>query len=155
MSCLYSNIAIQYFDIKTLEFNPLVICWKRFRDHIFVVWPHTLEELQIFFNYMNNIDQSKKVQFTMEVAEDSLEFLDLKLMFDKESKKISVDIFSKATNSFTYVLSNTCFPKSNIENIPKGVPLHLRRSVILTINLKSVVNNIKTTSLLEITNPGK
>ena len=39
------------------------------------------------FNYMNNIDQSKTIQFTMEVAKDSLEFLDLKLMFDKESKK--------------------------------------------------------------------
>ena len=63
----------------------------------------------------------------MEVAKDSLEFLDLKLMFDKESEKISVDIFSKATNSFTYVLPNTCFPKSNIENIPKEVALRLRR----------------------------
>ena len=63
----------------------------------------------------------------MEVAKDSLEFLDLKLMFDKESKKISVDIFSKATNSFTCVLPNTWFPKSNIENIPKGVALRLRR----------------------------
>ena len=127
MSCSYSDIAIQYFDIKALEFNPLVICWKRFRDDIFVVWPHTLEELQIFLNYMNNIDQIKKIQFTMEVAKDSLEFLDLKLTFDKESKKISVDVFSKATNSFTYVLPNTCFPKSNIENIPKGVALRLRR----------------------------
>ena len=76
---------------------------------------------------MNNIDQSNKVQFTMEVAEDSLEFLDLKLMFDKEPKKISADVFSKATNSFTYVLPNTCFPKSNIETIPKGAALHLRR----------------------------
>ena len=127
MSCSYSDIAIQYFDIKALEFNPPVICCKRFRDDIFVVWPHTLEELQDFFNYMNNIDQSKKIQFTMEVAKDSLEFLDLKLMFDKESKKISVDVFSKTTNSFTYVLPNTCFPKINIENIPKGVALRLRR----------------------------
>ena len=49
-------------------------------------------------------------------------------MFDEESKKISVDAFSKATtNSFTYVLPNTCFPKVNIENIPKGVALRLRR----------------------------
>ena len=68
---------------------------------------------------MDNIDQSKKIQFTMEVAKDSLEFLDLKLMFDKESKKISVNLFSKATNSFTYVLPNTCFPKSNIEKFLK------------------------------------
>ena len=86
-----------------------------------------LKSFEFFFNYMNNIDQSKKIQFTMEVAKDSLEFLDLKLMFDKESKKISVDVFSKATNSFTYVLLNTCFPKSNIENIPKGLALLLRR----------------------------
>ena len=87
MSCSYSDIAIQYFDIKALEFNPPVICWKRFRDDIFVVWPHTLEELQVFFNYMNNIDQSKKIQFTMKVAKNSLEFLGPKSMFDKESKK--------------------------------------------------------------------
>ena len=63
----------------------------------------------------------------MEVAEDSLEFVDLKRTFDKEAKKISVDVFSKTTKSFTYVLPNTCFPKNNIENIPKGVALRLRR----------------------------
>ena len=55
MSCSYSDIAIQYFDIKALEFNPPVTCWKRFWDDIFIVWPHTLEELQVFFNYMNNL----------------------------------------------------------------------------------------------------
>ena len=36
-------------------------------------------------------------------------------------------IFTKATNSFTYVVSSTCFPKTNIENISKGIALHLRR----------------------------
>ena len=55
----------------------------------------------------------------MEVAEDVLEFLDLKLTFDKEYKRISVNISSKVTNSFTYVLPNTCFPKKNIENVRK------------------------------------
>ena len=50
---------------------------------------------------MNNINRTKKNQFTMEVAKDVLEFLDLQLKFDKEYKRISVDIFAKATNSFT------------------------------------------------------
>ena len=63
----------------------------------------------------------------MEVAKGSLKFLDLKLIFDKMSKNLSVDVFSKATNSFAYVFPNICFPKSNIENIPKGVALRLRR----------------------------
>ena len=67
------------------------------------------------------------MQFTMEVASDILEFLDFKLNFDKESKQISVDAFAKDTDSFTYVLPSTCFPKNNIENIPKDVALRLRR----------------------------
>ena len=76
---------------------------------------------------MNKVDPTKTIQFTMEVATDTLEFLDLKLKFDKESKQISVDVFVKDTGSFTYVLPSTCFPKNNIENIPKGVALRLRR----------------------------
>ena len=68
---------------------------------------------------MNRIYQSKKIQFTMEVPKDSLEFLDLKLMFDKESKKISVDVFSKATNSFTYVLLIPVFLKVTLKTFLK------------------------------------
>ena len=34
---------------------------------------------------MNNIDMTKKIQFTMKVAKDVLEFLDLKLKFDKNT----------------------------------------------------------------------
>ena len=127
MSCSYSDIAIQYFDVKALEHTLATICWKRFRDDIFIVWPHSIDELDIFFDYMNKVDPTKKIQFTMEVATDTLEFLDLKLKFDKESKQISVDVFAKDTDSLTYVLPSTCFPKNYIENIPKGVALGLRR----------------------------
>ena len=37
MSCSYSDIAIQYFDVEALEHTPATICWKRFRDHICIV----------------------------------------------------------------------------------------------------------------------
>ena len=37
MSCSYSDIAIQYFDVKALEYTPASICWQRFRDDIFTV----------------------------------------------------------------------------------------------------------------------
>ena len=72
---------------------------------------------------MNNIDRTKKIQFTMKVTKDFLEFLDLKLKFDKEYKRILVDIFTKATNNFTYVLPSTCFPKNSTENVPKGAAI--------------------------------
>ena len=38
-----------------------------------------------------------------------------------------VNIFAKATDSFTYVLLRNWFPKNSIENVPKGVGLQLRR----------------------------
>ena len=60
---------------------------------------------------MNNIDRNKKIQFTMEIAEDVLEFLYFKLTFDKVCKRISVYNFPKAANNFTYVLPSTCFLK--------------------------------------------
>ena len=112
MSCSYGHIAIEQFDKKALEYNPVVIGWERFQDDIFLVWPHSAEDLNLFFNYMNNIDRTKKIQSAMEVAKDVLEFLDLKLKFDKECKLILIDIFAKATKSFTDLLPNTCFKKN-------------------------------------------
>ena len=88
MSCFHSDIGIQYLDVKALEYTPVAICWKRFSDDIFIVLPHSIDELDIFFDYMNKIDHTKKTELTTEVAADTLQFLDLKLKFDKESKQI-------------------------------------------------------------------
>ena len=52
---------------------------------------------------MNKVDPTKKTQFTMEVATDTVEFLNVKLKFDKESKQIYVDVFAKDTDSFSPV----------------------------------------------------
>ena len=32
-----------------------------------------------------------------------------------------------STNSFTYVLPTTCFPKNSIKKVPKGITSRLRR----------------------------
>ena len=63
----------------------------------------------------------------MSIAKDSaLEFLDLSLRINDQNK-ISVDVYAKPTNSFTYVLPSTCYPKKNINNVPKGIALRLKR----------------------------
>ena len=87
---------------------------------------------------MSNTDSTTNNEFTMEVANDIMQLLDLRLKFNKESKRIYVDISSKATN----VLPRTCFPKYNTENNPKSLALSLRY-LILTVNLRTVVQNTK------------
>ena len=77
---------------------------------------------------MNSIDSPQKMQFTISCPTDNvLEFLDLTLSSDATSKQILVDVFSKPTSSFTYLMLSTCFPRRNIENVPEGVALKLRR----------------------------
>ena len=127
MSCSYSDIAMYKFDLKGLNYKAGLLRWKRFRDDVFVLWNQSLEELNKFFDFMNSIDTSVKIKFTMSVANQStLEFLDLSLHIN-EQNKIYVDVYAKPTNSFTYVLPSTCYPKSNINNIPKSITLRLRR----------------------------
>ena len=57
----------------------------------------------------------------MEVAKPGnyLEFLELKLK--QKNGKITVDLHSKPTNSLTYVLPTTCYPRKSITNIPHGI----------------------------------
>ena len=104
----------------------LYMVWKRFRDDVFVVWTHGPASVSLFLEYLNKIDKTGKIQFTMQAAgNDGLEILDLKLKI--VTGKISVYVFSKPTNSFTYILPSTCYPNRNIRNVPKGIALRLRR----------------------------
>ena len=53
--------------------------------------------------------------------ENGLEFLDINLKIVKG--KINIELYSKRTNSFTYVLPSICQPYKNKRNVPKGIAL--------------------------------
>ena len=127
MSCSYADIAMADFDKEASEYHLTPTMWKRFRDYIFALWPHGRESLVLFLDYINTLDPTEKIKFTMEVAEPGnyLEFLDLKLK--RENGKITVDVHSKPTSSFKYVLPTTCYPRKSINNIPHGIAIPLRR----------------------------
>ena len=54
---------------------------------------------------------------------DGIQFLDLQHKL--ENSKIDVDFFTNPTNSFTYVLSASCYPTKSLNDIPRGIPLRL------------------------------
>ena len=49
--------------------------WLRYMDDTFIVWPHGRTELATFLDHLNGLCQ--KVQFTMEIEENQLPFLDV------------------------------------------------------------------------------
>ena len=68
--------------------------WKRIRDDVLVVWIHGTVKLASFLDYLNNIDDTGKIKFTMQIADEvnGLEFLDLKIKCLKI--KLSVDVYT-------------------------------------------------------------
>ena len=56
-----------------------------------------------------------------------------------------MDVHSKPTNSFTYVLPTTCYPKKGINKIPHGIALRRRQISDSVENLNIQVKNIRTT----------
>ena len=92
MSCSYADLALASYDSKALAFDLSPTTWKRFRDDVFVVWTHGPASVSLFLEYLNKIDKTGKIQFTMQAAgDDGLEFLDLKLKM--VNGKISVAVF--------------------------------------------------------------
>ena len=125
-SCSYADIAMAKYDSLANKSHLKPSVWKRFRDDVFVLWEHSTASLSSFLDYLNTMGKTGKIKFTMEIAGDTvLGFLDLKLKINEG--KIRVDVFAKSTNSFSYITPNSCCPKNNICNIPRGIALRLRR----------------------------
>ena len=71
------------------------------------------------------MDKAGKINFTMEIAVDTgVEFFSLKLKINEG--KIRADVCAKLTNSFSYTIPNTYYPKNNISNVPRVHPFNLR-----------------------------
>ena len=78
ISCSYSDIAMSKLDAAALQYHFQPTLWKRFRDDILTIWTHG--SLESFLDYLNQIDSTGKIKFTMQVQDkDGIEFLDLKL----------------------------------------------------------------------------
>ena len=55
MSFSYSDTVIEQFDKGALEYYSPVIGCKMLWDEIFLVLPHSAEDINLFFNYINNL----------------------------------------------------------------------------------------------------
>ena len=71
-SLLRIGYVVMY--LKTMNYTFKILCWKRFRDDIFVIWNHSLQELHKFFGFMNNIDASGMIELTMSIANNDSVF---------------------------------------------------------------------------------
>jgi hypothetical protein len=98
LSPIGANIFMENFEKKALDSFPVKpLKWKRFIDDTNVLWPHGKEELEKFFQHLNDIP--KDIKFTMELEENcSIHFLDV-LIKRKEDESLEHRFYRKKTHT--------------------------------------------------------
>ena len=95
------------------------LCYTRFIDDIMLASENELntQNFENHFNYLKlNIQSGTEVSF-----------LDLNISFDFFTNRFKTRLYSKPTNTFSYLIHNSNHPKHIFDNIPKSLFIRLRR----------------------------
>ena len=141
MAPSYANLFLAKFETDALlraPFQPYI--WWRFIDDIFMIWTHSLDDLQTFTTYLNNIHPT--IKFTSNHSFTPIPFLDVSVSLCNGT--ITTDLCTKATDKHQYLLQSSCHPKHTKRAIPFSLTLRLRRQfVLLTTPSHSALTNSK------------
>jgi retron-type reverse transcriptase len=85
LSPVIANFYMEEFEKTAIEQTThKPVCWYRYVDDTFVIWPHSQDRLQDFLNHLNGLQ--KKIQFIMEIEKDGhLPFLDINIYTGKRT----------------------------------------------------------------------
>ena len=123
-ACDYADVAMNYIDQAVHNNNPecpgfriVPLFWGRFRDDIYMPWIGSIEELVEFMEWMNTIHPNLKFTFTY--SRDGIEYLDL-FVYSKDGK-IHTKLFSKKSDTHSYLVPTSCHKYHIIKNIPYNI----------------------------------
>ena len=108
--------------LKTRHLSPLV--WWRYIDDIFMIWPHSEEELYSFIEALNQVHHS--IKFTSDISQTEVNFLDVKIYKDNKGN-ISTGLYTKPTDAHMYLHYNSFHPHHQKKSIPYSQAIRLRR----------------------------
>ena len=102
------------------KFNPFL--WLRFLDDIFCIWTDGEENLNEFFEYLNQFHPT--IKFTMEKSFKKINYLDVTV--SKNNNKLSTDLYTKETNTHQYLHAKSCHRSCIKRAIPYSVSAHMK-----------------------------
>jgi len=103
------------FEKKVIEQAPhKPVCWFRYVDDTFVIWPHGQEKLTEFLNHLNRLH--KKIQFTMEIEEGHLPFLDIDIYREMDGS-LGHKVYKKPTHTYLYLHQNSHHHPANKQSV--------------------------------------
>ncbi|XP_053383089.1 uncharacterized protein LOC128549717 [Mercenaria mercenaria] len=127
MAPSYGSLFMGKFEqdfLRNRDIQPTL--WLRFLDDIFMVWDHSLEELELFIRELNSFHPD--IKFTHTISQDSLSFLDVNIS-KGENLCVETNIYVKETNDHQYLDYTSCHPKQCKNGIPYSQAKRYRRII--------------------------
>ena len=101
---------------------PLV--WWRYIDDIFLIWPHSREELDSFISRLNQAHNT--IKFTSDISETSVNFLDVKISKDIHGR-LTTSLYTKPTDAHLYLHYSSYHPIQQKKSISFSQAVRIRR----------------------------
>ena len=92
--------------------------YRRYIDDILMIWLHSLQDFNTFFQRLNNFHPTIKFEYT--ISETEIQYLDLTIYVDKSNKRLGTKTHIKPTNAFQYVHYTSHHPHATKKAIIKG-----------------------------------
>ena len=97
----------------TRQYVPRV-CW-RYIDDIFMIWPHSLEELYSFLSALNDFHPA--IKFMSNISQTEVNFLDVTVYKDRH-RNIETGLYTKPTDAHLYLHYSSYHLKHQKKSIP-------------------------------------
>ena len=98
--------------------------YLRYIDDIFLIFPYSEQDLTKFMTYMNNAHPT--IKFTEEHSRSDIVFLDTTVK--RLNENLYTDLYTKPTDTHSYLHFTSSHPKHTRHNGPYGQFLRLRRN---------------------------
>ncbi|KAJ8961870.1 hypothetical protein NQ318_021488, partial [Aromia moschata] len=95
LSPVIANLFMEAFEEEAIRGKGLYV------DYTFIIWPHGISSLTVFFDYLNTLHSN--IKFTMETEKDGvLPFLDV-LVKRTNNNKLAHGVYRKKTHTDRYL----------------------------------------------------
>ena len=121
----YANLFVGFVEKQIFEqyTDPTSDYLGRYIDHCVGTASCSRGELEQLINYVNNFHPA--LQFTWEISETSVSFLDILVSIN--GNRLVTSVFYKPTDSHSYLLYSSSHPNHTKRSIPFSQFLRLRR----------------------------
>jgi hypothetical protein len=143
MAPSFANIFLYYLEGNLLSSPPnnlKPLLWKRYIDDIFMIWPHGIDTLNEFINYINDYHTTIKFQFSS--SSTQINFLDTTIYLTKEGRLEST-IYTKPTDSNLLLHYTSHHPNKCKSGLIYSQALRLRRIITDNNNLHKQLHKLQ------------